>query len=96
MCNIPAQLNSDKRFSTRPLLPLTLKTSRPSPLDLFLKIGPSLSGGGGWDYGYQLSFMTIWPLYNFIACFYGWGSTVSRLQSHYEEAVYFLPLEELK
>ena len=24
--------------------------------------------------------------------FYGWGSTVSRLQSHYGEAVYFLPL----
>ena len=23
--------------------------------------------------------------------FYGWGSTASRLQSHYEEAVYFLP-----
>ena len=23
--------------------------------------------------------------------FYGWGSTVSRLQSHYEETVYFLP-----
>ena len=38
MCSIPAQLNSDKLFSTRPLLPLTLKTLRPSPLDLFLKI----------------------------------------------------------
>ena len=24
--------------------------------------------------------------------FYGWGSTVSRLQSHYEETVYILPL----
>ena len=24
--------------------------------------------------------------------FYGWGSTVSRLKSHYEETVYFLPL----
>ena len=24
--------------------------------------------------------------------FYGWGSTVSRLQSHYEETVYSLPL----
>ena len=24
--------------------------------------------------------------------FYGWGSTVSRLHRHYEEAVYFLPL----
>ena len=23
--------------------------------------------------------------------FFGWGSTVSRLQSHYEETVYFLP-----
>ena len=26
---------------------------------------------------------TSWPL------FYGWGSTASRLQSHFEEAVYF-------
>ena len=26
------------------------------------------------------------------APFYGWGSTVSRLQSHYKETVYFLPL----
>ena len=29
---------------------------------------------------------------NFMAPFYGWGSTASRLQSHYKEAVYFLPL----
>ena len=29
---------------------------------------------------------------NFIVPFYGCGSTVSRLQSHYEETVYFLPL----
>ena len=29
---------------------------------------------------------------NFMAPFYGWGSTVSRLQSHYEETVYFVPL----
>ena len=29
---------------------------------------------------------------NFKAPFYRWGSTASRLQSHYEEAVYFLPL----
>ena len=28
--------------------------------------------------------------------FYGWGSTASRLQSHYEEAVYFLPLSSQK
>ena len=27
-----------------------------------------------------------------MAPFYGWGSTVSRLQSHYKETVYFLPL----
>ena len=26
---------------------------------------------------------------NFMAPFYGWGSTASRLQSHFEEAVYF-------
>ena len=29
---------------------------------------------------------------NFTAPFYGWGSTVSRLHSHYEETVHFLPL----
>ena len=29
---------------------------------------------------------------NFMAPFYGWGSTASRLQSHYKETVYFLPL----
>ena len=29
---------------------------------------------------------------NFMAPFYGWGSTASRLQSHYEKAAYFLPL----
>ena len=29
---------------------------------------------------------------NVMAPFYGWGSTVSRLQSHYEETVYFLPI----
>ena len=28
-----------------------------------------------------------------MAPFYGWGSTVSRLQSHYEETVDFLPLD---
>ena len=28
----------------------------------------------------------------FMTPFYGWGSTVSRLQSCYEETVYFLPL----
>ena len=29
---------------------------------------------------------------DFMASFYGWGSPVSRLQSYFEEAVYFLPL----
>ena len=29
---------------------------------------------------------------NFMVPFYGWGSTVSRLHSHYKETVYFLPL----
>ena len=33
---------------------------------------------------------------NFMVPFYGWGSTASRLQSHIEEAVYFLPLSSLK
>ena len=32
---------------------------------------------------------------NFTAPFYGWSSTVSKLQSHYEETVYFLPLSSL-
>ena len=29
---------------------------------------------------------------NFMDPFYGWGSNVSRLQNHYEETVYFLPI----
>ena len=29
---------------------------------------------------------------NFMALFYGWDSTVSGLQSHYEETFYFLPV----
>ena len=29
---------------------------------------------------------------NFVVPFYGWDSTFSRLQSHYEETVYFLQL----
>ena len=33
---------------------------------------------------------TLWPL------FYGWDLTASRLQSHHEEAVYFLPLSSQK
>ena len=32
----------------------------------------------------------------FMLPFYGWGSTASRLQSHYEETVYFLPLSSQK
>ena len=28
---------------------------------------------------------------NFMTPFHGWGSTVTRLQSHYQEKVYFLP-----
>ena len=28
--------------------------------------------------------------------FYGWGSTVSRLETHYEEAVYYLQLSSQK
>ena len=31
-----------------------------------------------------------------MAPFYGWGSTTSRLQSHYEESVYFLPFRSQK
>ena len=33
---------------------------------------------------------------NFMAAFYGWGSTASRLHSLYEEVVYFLPLSSQK
>ena len=33
---------------------------------------------------------TLWPL------FYGWDLPASRLQSHHEEAVYFLPLSSQK
>ena len=33
---------------------------------------------------------------NFMAPFYRWGSTASSLHSHYEEAVYFLPISSPK
>ena len=33
---------------------------------------------------------------NFMAPFYEWGSTPSRLQSHYEETAYFLPVSPQK
>ena len=33
---------------------------------------------------------------NFVAPFYGWGSTSWRLYNHFEEAVYFLPLSSQK
>ena len=33
---------------------------------------------------------------NFMAPFYGWSSTFSRLQCHYRETVYFLPLSSQK
>ena len=33
---------------------------------------------------------------NFMACLYVWGPIVSRLQSHYEEIVYFLLLSPQK
>ena len=36
--------------------------------------------------------MLDWVLNTPLLPFYGWRSTVSRLQSHYEETVYFLPL----
>ena len=31
-----------------------------------------------------------------MAFFHGWASTASRLQNHYEETVYFLPLSPQK
>ena len=34
--------------------------------------------------------VSCWWQLNLKALFYGWGSTVSRLQSHFEETVYFL------
>ena len=47
----------------------------------------------------RFKFMCEWNFYinslkktNFMATLYGWGSTVSRLQSHFEETVYFLTL----
>ena len=33
---------------------------------------------------------------NFLVPFYGWGLTAPRLQSHFEEAIYFLPLSSQK
>ena len=36
--------------------------------------------------------LTLNPVKNFMAPFYGWGLNCSCVQSHYEEVVYFLPL----
>ena len=38
-----------------------------------------------WKYFIKLKKKPLWPL------FCGWCSTVSRLQSHYKETIYFLP-----
>ena len=35
------------------------------------------------------------PKKNFMAPFYRWGSTASRLQSHYEEEIYFSSLNSI-
>ena len=40
----------------------------------------------------SLSFIFIYLYIHLYCPFYGWGSAVSRLQSHYKETVYFLPL----
>ena len=40
-------------------------------------------------------FVCMWKK-NFMAPFYGWHSTASRLESHFKEAVYFLPLSSHK
>ena len=37
-------------------------------------------------------FWCFFLFFSIMAPFYGWGSTISRLESHLEEAVYFLPL----
>ena len=40
----------------------------------------------------SLSTLTIFPVFlkkNFMAPFYGWGSTISRLQSYYEVSLLF-------
>ena len=41
-------------------------------------------------------FSSILFIKNFMVTFYGRGSTAERLQSHYENAVYFLPLSSEK
>ena len=44
----------------------------------------------------QCDFSSILFIKNFMVTFYGRGSTAERLQSHYEDAVYFLPLSSEK
>ena len=41
-------------------------------------------------------FLFFFFFFNFMALFYGWGSTASRLESHFEEAVYLLSLSYQK
>ena len=40
----------------------------------------------------KIFFVCFFKFFLILTPFYGWGSTVSRLESHVDEAVYFLPL----
>ena len=44
----------------------------------------------------SLTYAILNLLKNFMAPFYGWGSTALRLQSHFEKVVYILPLSPQK
>ena len=53
----------------------------------FQRLLPGMTGSVG-----HVQFKSFTLKQNFTEPFYGWGSTVSRLQSLYEETVYFLLL----
>ena len=46
----------------------------------------------GFLYFFNYLIFLLWEKKNLWPLFYGWGSTISRLQSNYEETVNFLPL----
>ena len=65
---------------------VTFRKSRGHTLELHAKTKKLL------DFRVKLNFSTknlktLWP-----TCMYGWDLTVSRLQSHYEKTVCFVPL----
>ena len=76
--NTPVLIIAEKVSSYENLIPLSLLQFYEDSLKV-------------WNH-YLCKVFALNPAKHFMAPFYGWGSTASRLQGHYKEVVYFLPL----